>query len=124
MPAKNRRKTARKRAALRKKQEKRRAKLQWEKDFCLVEPGSDSKVSRVSKLSFPNPFGTMFRKEVFIKEGLYEAEDTRWEPETLGAHLSQKYRIGHIPIPFYRYQQEASPKTLENRIEPKGASER
>ena len=93
-------------------------------DFCLVEPGTDSKVSRVSELGSANPFGTMFRKEVFMKEGLYEKEDARWEPEALGIRLCEKYRIGHIPIPFYRYQQEASEKTNGAQIEPKGASER
>ena len=73
-------------------------------DFCRVEPGTDSKLNRVSGLPSPHLYGTMFRKEVFIKEGLYETDDDRWAPERLHPRLLEKCRIGHIPIPFYRYQ--------------------
>lgn len=75
-------------------------------DACLVEPGSESKGRRVGGEGFGHLFGTMLRKEAFVKEGLYEAEDGRWEPETLHARLKSKYKIGHIPIPFYRHQLE------------------
>lgn len=75
-------------------------------DYCLVAPGSDSKLSRVSGLEFQSVYGTMYRKEVFVREGLYGPESQRWAAESVQTQLAKKYRIGHIPIPFYRFQQE------------------
>jgi len=77
-------------------------------DYWMVEPDSDYKVKRVSALETPCPYGTMYRKEVLVKEGLYEPARNRWDAENLQKGLAKKYRIGHIPIPFYRYQMEKS----------------
>lgn len=77
-------------------------------DYCLVAPGSDTKVARVAGTEFQSVYGTMYRKEVFVREGLYETRDERWVLESLQAQLAKKYCIGHIPIPFYRFQQEES----------------
>ena len=73
-------------------------------DYWLVEPDSDSKVQRVSGQERPHSYGTMYRKEILVREGLYEPTCRQWEIEKLQAELAKKYRIGHIPIPFYRYQ--------------------
>ena len=75
-------------------------------DYWLVEPDSDSKVQRVSSKEKPCPYGTMYRKEILVREGLYEPARSPWDVEKLQAELAKKYRIGHIPIPFYRYQLE------------------
>jgi len=75
-------------------------------DYFLVQPGSESKVKRISGLESPCWYGIMFRKEVFTREGLYQSSGEDHTQETLGKKLLQEYRIGHIPIPFYRYQQD------------------
>ena len=82
-------------------------------DYWLVEPGSDSKTRRVSALEKPCPYGTMYRKEILVKEGLYQAGRNRWDAEGVQKELAQKYRIGHIPIPFYRYQLEKPSEVLK-----------
>ena len=82
-------------------------------DYWLVEPDSDSKVQRVSALEKPCPYGTMVRKEVLIKEGLYEPGRKEWDAEKLQKEMAKKYRIGHIPIPFYRYQLEKTAEALK-----------
>jgi len=48
----------------------------------------------------------MYRKEVFVKEGLYDSADDHWSPEAMRQRLATHYRVGHIPIPFYRYQRD------------------
>ena len=75
-------------------------------DYWLVEPESDSKTQRVSALEKPCPYGTMYRKEILVREGLYEPARGPWDAEKLQKELAKKCRIGHIPIPFYRYQLE------------------
>lgn len=75
-------------------------------DYWLVEPDSDSKIQRVSALEKPCPYGTMYRKEILVREGLYKPSRPPWDAEKLQKELAQKCRIGHIPIPFYRYQLE------------------
>lgn len=77
-------------------------------DTCLVEPGTDSKIKRVSIPEFPCYEGTMLRKEVFVKEGLYTSQPLDPSLESMHRGMREKYRIGHIPIPFYRYQLEAT----------------
>lgn len=77
-------------------------------DYWLVEPDSDSKIQRVSAKEKPCPYGTMYRKEILVREGLYEPARGQWDMEKLQQDLAKKYRIGHIPIPFYRYQLEKS----------------
>ncbi len=77
-------------------------------DYWLVEADSDSKVQRVSAAEKPCPYGIMYRKEVLVREGLYEPTLSRWDPEKVRVEVAKKYRVGHIPIPFYRYQLSAS----------------
>lgn len=74
-------------------------------DYWLVEPGSDAKVQRVSAAASPCPYGTMYRKEPLLEAGLYAAPANDWSPERLYAKVAKTGRIGHLPIPFYRYQQ-------------------
>lgn len=74
-------------------------------DYWLVAPGSDAKVQRVSATASPCPYGTMYRKEPLLQAGLYGAVADEWPPEQLYARVANRGRIGHLPIPFYRYQQ-------------------
>lgn len=73
-------------------------------DYFLVAPDSDLKTERVSALKQPCPYGTMYRKEVLLREGLGGAG-----LETLAG----KYKVGHLPIPFYRYQTEKALETVK-----------
>ena len=75
-------------------------------DTCLVEPGSDSKVRRVSPTEFPCFYGILWRKEVLVQEGLYEPGSRPATLEALAETLSKKSQVGYIPIPFYRYQMD------------------
>ena len=76
-------------------------------DYWLVDPQSDVKTVRVSGHEHPRPHGTMYRKEVFLKEGLYQSTPHAWSLEMFQQRVADKYRIGHLPIPFYRCQQDA-----------------
>ena len=73
-------------------------------DCWMVDHETDAKVKRICGLT--SCYGTMYRKEVLVKEGLYEAQVKDWTPERLQKRLDGRYEIGHLPIPFYRYQQE------------------
>ena len=77
-------------------------------DYFLVEPGSDTKAERISAAERPAHTGTMFRKEVFAQEGLYRPVEPEPSPETICRRLESSRRVGHIPIPFYRYQKGSS----------------
>ena len=75
-------------------------------DYFLVERDSDVKKERINALEKPCPYGTMYRKEVLVREGLYNPAKTKGTGAGIESLFSGKYRIGHIPIPFYRYQKE------------------
>lgn len=81
-------------------------------DYWLVDPDTDTKLHRVSGLEFASPFGVMLRKEVFVREGLYEISARR-HPHLLQADWMGKYPLGHISIPFYRYHQDAGARILD-----------
>lgn len=77
-------------------------------DFWMVEADSDSKVRRITQLSEPSPYGILYRKELLVKAGLFDANQKQWAPEQLAQTLTLESQIGHIPIPFYRFQQNAA----------------
>lgn len=81
-------------------------------DYWLVDPDTDTKLHRVSGLEFASLFGVMFRKEVFVREGLYEAA-SRQHPHLLQADWLKKYPLGHLAMPFYRYHQDAQARILD-----------
>lgn len=75
-------------------------------DAWLVDPRSDTKIRRVSGCDHLHHYGTMYRKEVFLKEGLYASTSHAWSVDRFQQQVAEKYRIGHLPIPFYRYQHD------------------
>lgn len=75
-------------------------------DYWMVDPETDTKVKRMSAPQFPCPYGIMYRKEVFVREGLYESSGRHWTLDQLQEQLTKKYRIGHLDIPFYRLRQD------------------
>ncbi len=81
-------------------------------DYWLVDPDTDAKLHRISGLEFANPFGVMFRKEVFVREGLYEI-GARQHPHLLQAEWMGRYPLGHLSLPFYRYHQDARTRILD-----------
>lgn len=82
-------------------------------DYMLVEPDSDVKSERVNALEKPCPYGTMYRKEVLVREGLYDPAKKQGTGKGIEGILAGKYKIGHIPIPFYRYQKEKVPEVVK-----------
>ena len=81
-------------------------------DYWLVDPQTDAKLHRVPGTELSTPFGVMLRKEVFVREGLYEAGPRR-PSHLLQADWLRNYPIGHISIPFYRYHQDAGMRILD-----------
>ena len=81
-------------------------------DYWLVDPEADTKLHRVPGTELPTPFGIMFRKEVFVREGLYEAGSGH-PSHLLEPKWMANYPVGHISIPFYRYHQDAGVRILD-----------
>ena len=82
-------------------------------DYWLVDPETDTKLKRVSGPEFSIPFGIMLRKELFVREGLYELAGGARIPRLLSGEWQTKYPIGHLTIPFYRYHQDTAPAAVE-----------
>lgn len=80
-------------------------------DYMLVTPDGGKKTSLVSAAEEPISCGIMYRKDIFVQEGLYNPEYRHREERELRLRLSEKYKIGNIPIPFYRYRQHSKNKS-------------
>jgi glycosyltransferase involved in cell wall biosynthesis len=85
-------------------------------DYLEVDKDGDKKLGYFSALDEPVSCGIMYRKDLLIKEGLYNPEYRHREEKELRYRLQDKYTIGNIPIPLYRYRKHGENKT-ENKIE-------
>ena len=85
-------------------------------DYYEVDKNGDKKLGYFSSLDEPISCGIMYRKDLLIKEGLYNPDFRHREEKELRYRLQDKYTIGNIPIPFYRYRKHGDNKT-ENKIE-------
>ncbi|MBF0628504.1 MAG: glycosyltransferase family 2 protein [Magnetococcales bacterium] len=55
--------------------------------------------------------GIMFRKECLFDVGLYDPEFKMREGHELRRRFEQKYRIGRLEFPFYKYRHHAANRT-------------
>jgi glycosyltransferase involved in cell wall biosynthesis len=86
-------------------------------DYMLVDE-HEGHGSRMSAKEHPIACGIMFRKDHLIAIGLYDESMLLCEDEELRARFEERYKIGHIPIPYYRYTRHEENMTREyNRVD-------
>ena len=73
-------------------------------DYLLV--GEDERhISRISGTSKPIACGVMFKKDALISIGLYDEKFLLCEDQELRLRFMQRFHIGHVELPLYRYRQ-------------------
>ncbi|MDA9192488.1 glycosyltransferase family 2 protein [Schleiferiaceae bacterium] len=73
-------------------------------DYIFVD-NLDNRSNQISAVDHPIACGILFKRELLIEIGLYDVEFLINEEKDLRYRFDEKYRITHIPIPFYRYLQ-------------------
>lgn len=73
-------------------------------DYILVDD-DECHLNRLSGASHPIACGIMFKKDGLINIGLYDEDMLLAEDRDLRLRFLQKYHIGHIELPLYRYTQ-------------------
>ena len=71
----------------------------------------EKKVRHLKAKENPIACGIMYNKKLFIKYGMYRPFFRHREEEELRIRLKNKYKIGYIGIPFYRYRLHQTNKT-------------
>ena len=79
-------------------------------DYFLVDD-YENKIERKYAEKDPISCGIMYRKDLFVEMGGYNAGMRHREEEELRKRLGDKYRIHHLRIPFYRYRMHGNNKT-------------
>jgi glycosyltransferase involved in cell wall biosynthesis len=72
-------------------------------DYLLVEDNEEH-ISRISGTNKPIACGVMFRKDALIAVGLYDEKLNLCEDRDLRLRFMQRYHIGHVDLPLYRYR--------------------
>jgi glycosyltransferase involved in cell wall biosynthesis len=72
-------------------------------DYTLVDD-QEHHISRVSGASKPIACGILFRKDLLIAIGLYDENLQLCEDQDLRLRFMQRYHIGHVELPLYRYR--------------------
>jgi glycosyltransferase involved in cell wall biosynthesis len=72
-------------------------------DYLYVDE-HENHISRVSGVAKPIACGIMFRKDALIAAGLYDERMRMCEEEELRARFIEKFHIGHVELPLYRYR--------------------
>ena len=86
-------------------------------DYVLVD-AYEKHVSRMSAKKHPIACGVMFRKDYLIAIGLYDETMLVCEDEELRSRFEERYTIGHIPVPYYRYTRHDGNITRDyNRVD-------
>lgn len=71
-------------------------------DYLLVD-NYENHLLRVSAQEHPIACGVMFRKDCLIAIGLYDEKMLLCGDEELRARFEERYTVGHLPLPYYRY---------------------
>ena len=71
----------------------------------------EEKIKKLSAKKLPIACGIMYRKKDLIKLGGYNPNFKHREEEELRVRLDNKYKIGYLEIPLYRYRLHKSNKT-------------
>lgn len=72
-------------------------------------------LSRASGLQEPIACGVMFRKDNLIAIGLYDEQMLTNEEKELRLRFMEKYHIGHVELPLYRYRRHE--KNMTNNLD-------
>ncbi len=73
----------------------------------------EEKVERLYAEQKPVSCGIMYRKDVLIECGMYNADWRHREEEELRKRLGNRYKLHHLRMPFYRYRMHTSNKTKQ-----------
>ncbi len=79
-------------------------------DYVEVD-NNESHIRRKNSSSDPIACGLMFRKDYLIDIGLYNEEMLICEDEELRARYEEKYYVGYVQLPLYRYRKHESNMT-------------
>lgn len=71
-------------------------------DYYIVDT-LERQLERRSAEKHPLACGVLFRKELLMRIGLYDPAMRACEDEDLRVRFAEKFRIGHIQLPLYRY---------------------
>ena len=72
---------------------------------------SGKKLSRVNYTSKPISCAIMYRRKKLLRLGIYDNNLKHREEEELRARLGDKYKIGYLNLPLYRYRMHLKNKT-------------
>jgi glycosyltransferase involved in cell wall biosynthesis len=77
-----------------------------------VKVNDDEQIlERFSSAVDPISCGILYRKDLLVAAGLYDADFRHCEEKELRTRLGPKYAIDHLRIPLYRYRMHAANKT-------------
>ena len=86
-------------------------------DYFLIDD-KDSIISRHSADEEPIACGIMFNRDHMLNLGLYNEDFLRLEDIEFRERFSERYTIGNLPLPLYRYRRHNSNIT-NNKLEVK-----
>ena len=75
-------------------------------DYVITDV-EDNKSKPISSKKDPIACGIIFKRQLLIDIGLFDENLRVHEEKDLFIRFTKKYKIEHIPIPFYRYFQHA-----------------
>jgi|TARA_R100000005_G_C4935381_1_gene162391 glycosyltransferase involved in cell wall biosynthesis len=79
-------------------------------DYWLVDD-YENKIERKYAKEKNISCGIMYRRDLLLELGGYNADMRHKEEEELRKRLGEKYKIHHLEIPFYRYRMHSHNKT-------------
>jgi glycosyltransferase involved in cell wall biosynthesis len=81
-------------------------------DYVLVDD-SENKIDRKRPDEDPIACGILYRKDLLVKQGLYDENFRHCEEEELRARLGAQYLVERLGLPLYRYRMHGSNKTKQ-----------
>lgn len=78
-----------------------------ESDYIVFNDSDESGGTFCSALEEPIACGIMFRRESMFRAGLYSPEFLLHEDKEFRWRFESQHKIGHIPIPLYRYRRHS-----------------
>jgi glycosyltransferase involved in cell wall biosynthesis len=81
-------------------------------DYVLVDE-AENKIGRKRPDEEPIACGILYRKDLLVKQGLYDETFRHCEEEELRARLGTQYRVERLGLPLYRYRMHGSNKTKQ-----------
>ena len=79
-------------------------------DYYLIDE-NEEEISRMYAEVNPISCGIMYKRDMFVEYGGYNKMMRHREEDELRKRLGNKYTIGHMRIPFYRYRMHMNNKT-------------